>query len=114
MPVLLLTAVAAGIATAPAATAVAPGPPVVLRSGTVTRQDVPTQPGCERDTVVEPDVAVSPTDPDVAVAAAHDCRFPDGGAVSISVAYTDDGGATWHHRPVPGVTTANGGAFDRA
>lgn len=46
----------------------------------------------EPDTVVEPDVAVNPTNGSNAVAAAHDSRFPDGGAVAISAAWTKDAG----------------------
>ncbi len=97
-----------------AAAVTPPGSPVLLHYGQVTRQDVASQPGSEPDTVVEPDVAVSPLNPNVAVAAAHDSRFPDGGAVDISVAWTRDGGATWHHYADPGLTTATGGSFERA
>ena len=64
--------------------------------------------------MVEPDVAVSPIDKNVAVAAAHDSRYSDGGAVDISVAWTSNGGATWQHLPVQGITTATGGPYDRA
>ncbi len=88
--------------------------PVVIHQGVVTRQDIASQPGSETDTVVEPDVAVSPINKNVAIAAAHDSRFPDGGAVDISVAWTIDAGATWHHMPVKGITTATGGPYDRA
>jgi hypothetical protein len=88
--------------------------PVVLHQGLVTRQDVASQSGSETDTVVEPDVAVSPINKNVAIAAAHDSRFPDGGAVDISVAWTANAGATWQHMPVPGITTATGGPYDRA
>lgn len=94
--------------------AVPPGTPAVLHVGQVTRQDVRPQPGSERDTVVEPDVAVSPLHPDVAVAVAHDGRFANGGAVDISYAWTRDGGARWHHAPVPRLTRAVGGTYDRA
>src|SRR5579875_812059 len=87
---------------------------VVVHQGVVTRQDIASQDGSETDTVVEPDVAVSPVDRNVAVAAAHDSRFADGGAVDITVAWTADGGATWHHMPVQGITTATGGPYDRA
>lgn len=92
----------------------AAGTPVVVYQGQVTRQDVASQPGSEPDTVVEPDVAVSPVNRNVAIAAAHDSRFPDGGAVGISAAWTADGGKSWHHKPVPGITTATGGSYDRA
>jgi hypothetical protein len=107
--------VAAGaVNSAGGAAAAPPGPPVVLHVGQVTQQDVAPQPGSEPDTVVEPDVAVSPVDRNVAIAAAHDGRFPDGGAVDISIAWTNDGGAVWHHSPVQGITTATGGPYDRA
>jgi hypothetical protein len=96
-----------------AAEAAPSGTPVVLHSAQVTRQDVESQAGSEPDTVVEPDAAVNPTNSSNAIAAAHDSRFPDGGAVAISVAYTINGGRSWHHRPVPGITTATGGSYDR-
>jgi hypothetical protein len=87
---------------------------VVLHHGVVTRQDIATRGGSEADTVVEPDVAVSPRDRDVAIAVAHDSRFADGGAVTISVAWTRDAGASWHHKPVQGITAATGGRYERA
>jgi hypothetical protein len=114
-PVLFTAAVVAALLpTLPAGAATPAGPPVVLHSGMVTRQDVAPQSNCERDTVVEPDVAVSPLNRNVAIAAAHDCRFANGGAVDISVAWTHNGGATWHHFPAPDVTRATGGNWDRA
>lgn len=88
--------------------------PAVLHVGTVMRQDLPSRASSEPDTVVEPDVAVSPVNADVAVAASHDSRFPDGGAVGISSAWTQDGGASWHHAPVPGIVVATGGPYQRA
>jgi hypothetical protein len=80
----------------------------------IARQDVAPRPGSEPDTLVEPDVAISPVNPRIAVAAAHDGRFPDGGAVGIAYAWTRDGGKTWRHAPVPGLTTATGGSYLRA
>ena len=94
--------------------AVPPNQPTVTHQGQVTRQDVPSKPGSEPDTVVEPDVAVSPLNGKVAIAAAHDSRYANGGAVGISVAWTADGGAHWHHMPVRGITTATGGSYQRA
>jgi hypothetical protein len=91
-----------------------PGPPTVRSVGQIARQDVAPQPGSEPDTLVEPDVAVSPRDPRIAVAVAHDGRFPDGGAVDITHAWTRDGGRTWHHAPMPYLTAAVGGVWDRA
>lgn len=92
------------------AVALQPGPPSVLHVGQIARQDVPVLPGSERDTLVEPDVGVSPVNPDLAVAVAHDGRYPDGGAVGIEYSWTDNGGASWHHQPLPGITAATGGA----
>src|ERR1022692_3796109 len=88
--------------------------PAILHIGQIDRQDVPTQAGCENDTLVEPDIAVSPFNPSIAVAVAHDCRFDNGGAVDISYAWTHDGGATWHHAPLPDLTRAVGGVWARA
>lgn len=92
-----------------AATDATPGPAVV-QVGQIAREDVPVLPGSESDTLVEPDVAVSPIDSRIAVAASHDGRYPDGGAVGIETAWTDDGGASWHHRALPGLTRATGGS----
>src|SRR5579875_2159909 len=76
------------------------GNPVVLHSAQITRQDVASQGGSETDTVVEPDAAVNPTNSNNAIAAAHDSRYANGGAVDISIAYTINGGRSWHHQPV--------------
>jgi hypothetical protein len=88
--------------------------PVVLTVGQMAEQDVAPQPGSEPDTLVEPDVAVSPVNPLIAVAAAHDGRFPNGGAVSISYSWTHDAGRHWQHAPMPGLTVATGGVWARA
>lgn len=112
LPLLAVTAVTLGFQTA--ASAGPPGSPVVVHQGVVTRQDIRTQQGSERDTVVEPDVAVSPRNDRIAIAVAHDSRFADGGAVTISVAWTANAGATWQHQPVRGITQATGGRYERA
>ena len=88
--------------------------PSVLHVGQIARQDVPARNGCEPDTLVEPDVAVSPFNSRVQVAVAHDCRFASGGALDISYAWTHDGGTHWHHAPLPKLTTVVGGAWARA
>jgi hypothetical protein len=118
----VVTAVAAlvpamGIATAGTAgtaSAATVRPPSLLHLGQIASQDIAPQPGSEPDTLVEPHVAVSPLQSHTAVAVAHDGRFPDGGAVDISYAWTRDGGGHWQHAPVPGLTTAVGGTYDRA
>lgn len=101
-----LTAVCAFVAPVFASTS---GPPSVLNVGQIARQDVPVLPGSEADTLVEPDIAVSPLNPLIAVAVAHNGRYPDGGAVGIETSWTHDGGASWHHQPLPGVTATTGG-----
>lgn len=110
----VLPALAAAGLIAPSAVAAARHQPVVIHDGLVTRQDIGARGTSEPNTVVEPDVAVSPVDHDVAIAVAHDSRYADGGAVTITAAYTSDGGATWTHHAVPGITTATGGPYDRA
>jgi hypothetical protein len=111
--VVLLAVLAAALALTTSAAAYAPRV-VLTHQGVVTRQDIPSRAGSETDTVVEPDVAVDPRNADIAVAAAHDSRYADGGAVDISVAWTSDGGATWNHQAVLGITKAAGGPWDRA
>ena len=93
-----------------AAAGTASSGPAVVHVSQIARQDVPALPGSEPDTLVEPDVAVSPVNSKVAVAVSHDGRYPDGGAVGIETAWTSDGGASWHHRPLPGVTVTTGGS----
>jgi hypothetical protein len=99
--------------TAPSGTAASGSRTTVVHVGQIDRQDVASQPGSEPDTLVEPDVAVSPRDPRIAIAVAHDSRFPDGGAVDISYTWTHDGGRSWHHAPMPFLTKAAGGTWDR-
>src|SRR3954468_1767986 len=88
--------------------------PVVLSVGQIARQQVTPRPGSEPDTLVEPDLAVSPRDPRVAVAVSHEGRFADGGASAIMHAWTRNGGVSWRHASVSGITTATGGAWNRA
>jgi hypothetical protein len=106
-------AAATTLTLSPPAAADLGGRPQIRSIGQIARQDVASQPGSEPDTLVEPDVAISPRDPRVALAVAHDGRFPDGGAVDISYSWTHDGGRTWHHAPMPFLTTAVGGIWDR-
>jgi hypothetical protein len=103
---------APALATAPAAART--GPPAVLHVSQIARQNVASRGGCEPDTLVEPDVAVSPFNSNIQIAVAHDCRFATGGAVDIAYAWTHDGGAHWHNAAVPGLTRAVGGVWARA
>jgi hypothetical protein len=41
-------------------------------------------------------------------------RFTDGGATNVGWATSSDGGATWQHGPLPGITTPEGGPYLRA
>ena len=104
----------AGLGIAAPALAAPPGPPSVLHVGQIGQQTVAPHGNCEPDTLVEPDIAVSPFNTNIEVAVAHDCRFATGGAVDIFYAWTHDGGAHWHQGRLPGLTKAVGGTYDRA
>jgi hypothetical protein len=104
----------AGLGIAAPALAAPSGPPAVLHVGQIGRQTVAAHGNCEPDTLVEPDIAVSPFNTKIEVAVAHDCRFATGGAVDIFYAWTHDGGAHWHQSRLPGLTKAVGGTYDRA
>jgi hypothetical protein len=116
----LAAAVAGALAVPAGAAGAAARVPVVQNLARISVQEAPGFPGqppdlsaSEPDTLVEPDVAASPLNPAVAVAASHEGRFPDGGAVSISHAWTTNGGVTWRHAPVSGLTRVTGGVWDR-
>ena len=104
----------AGPALATVHKATGTGPPAVLHVGQIARQNVAPRGNCEPDTLVEPDVAVSPFNSNIQIAVAHDCRFANGGAVTIAYAWTHDGGAHWHNAAVPGLTRGHGGVWARA
>src|SRR5919107_4553302 len=90
--------------------AAAPGPGVtVVSASRIASQNLPALRGSEPDTVAEPDVAVSPRDPRVALAVVQDGRYPDGGSVGITYAWTRDAGRHWSQRALPGLTPASGG-----
>jgi hypothetical protein len=108
------TLVLAGLGIAAPALAAPSGPPSVLHVGQIGRQTVASHGNCEPDTLVEPDIAVSPFNTKIEVAVSHDCRFATGGAVDIFYAWTHDGGAHWRQSRMPGLTKAVGGAYDRA
>ena len=104
----------AGLGITAPALAAPSGPPGVLHVGQIGRQTVKPHGNCEPDTLVEPDIAVSPFNTKIEVAVAHDCRFATGGAVDIFYAWTHDGGAHWNQSRLPGLTTAVGGFYPRA
>jgi hypothetical protein len=70
--------------------------------------------GGERNTQVEPDEAMDPNDPNDVVAVTQQGRFKTGGSADPGFTASLDGGATWTHGDLPGLTKAVGGPFDRA
>jgi len=81
----------------------------VVRASRIAGQSLPALRGSEPDTVAEADVAVSPRDPRVALAVVQDGRYPDGGSVGISYAWTHDAERHWRSQALPGLTPASGG-----
>jgi hypothetical protein len=81
----------------------------------------PIQDYVQPDTQIEPSIAVNPNNPLNAVAAYQEGRIASGGDATNGFATTFDGGATWIHGELPGLTqygrgTAldQGGHFERA
>src|SRR5262249_51167820 len=71
--------------------------------------------GSEADTQVEPAIAIDPGNPAVVVAVFQQGRYEaDGGAVDPGFAPSHDGGRTWTTAPLPGLTEAVAGPFERA
>src|SRR4051794_23976 len=112
---------AAGLAFVPASAGTNSGL-VVLRDVRASHDDIPlgkvtypisaTKP--QPDTQTEPSIAVNPADPLNAVAAFQEDRVDAGGDAGNGYASTFDGGKTWVHGYLPGLTTVTGGVFDRA
>ena len=59
----------------------------------------------ERNSTVEPSIAVDPANPLDAVASYHSGRDPNGASADLGYATTTDGGHTWVHGNLPGLTT---------
>jgi len=112
---------ASGLAFVPASAGTGPGV-VVLRDVRASHDDIPlgkvtypiggTKP--QPDTQTEPSIAVNPANPLNAVTAFQEDRVDAGGDAGNGFATTFDGGRTWIHGYLPGLTTVTGGAFDRA
>ena len=66
------------------------------------------------DTQTEPSIAVNPADPLNAVTSYQEGRVDAGGDAGNGWATTFDGGKTWIHGYLPGLTRTTGGTFDRA
>jgi hypothetical protein len=67
----------------------------------------------ERDTQIEPDIAMDPNDANDIVAVAQQGRFKTGGSADPGFATSLDGGHSWTSGNLPGLTKAVGGDFDR-
>jgi hypothetical protein len=78
----------------------------------ISRSTLPAS-GAEADTETESAVAIDPSHAADATAVFQVNRFSDGDALAIGDAWTTDGGQTWKHGTLPGVTKATGGSFDR-
>src|SRR3954451_20426702 len=110
-----------GLAFVPASAGTASGP-VVLRDVRASQADIPlgkvtypisaTKP--QPDTQTEPSIAVNPGNPLNAVAVFQEDRVDAGGDAGNGYATTLDGGKTWVHGYLPGLTTLTKGSFDRA
>ncbi|MDH3744721.1 MAG: glycoside hydrolase [Acidobacteriota bacterium] len=68
------------------------------------------QPG----TQAEPYIHANPFDPRHLIAGWQENRFPDGGAQSLNVAVSFDGGKSWTESLLPGLTAVSGGPWERA
>src|SRR4051812_11863515 len=74
----------------------------------------PIQDYVQPDTQIEPSIAVNPSNPLNAVAAYQEGRIDSGGDATNGFATTFDGGATWIHGELPGLTTyGRGTALDQ-
>src|SRR4051812_27996926 len=112
-----------------AAPAVAATPtPVLVRDvetgtddlGSLSPPGTPIGDVVQKDTQIEPSIAVNPNNPLNAVAAYQEGRIDSGGDATNGFATTFDGGATWIHGEIPGLTTYGrgtpldqGGHFER-
>src|SRR3954447_7523785 len=111
-PLVVLT-VALALA-APASAGAATGPVVVrdVLTGRFTLPGIPVparldpiQDFTQPDTQIEPSVAVNPANPLNVVTAYQEGRIASGGDATNGFATSFDGGATWVHGELPGLTT---------
>src|SRR3954469_24294428 len=111
----------AGLAFVPASAGTGSGL-VVLRDVRASHDHIPlgkvtypisaTKP--QPDTQTEPSIAVNPGNPLNAVAVFQEDRVDAGGDAGNRYGTTTDGGKTWRHGYLPGLTRYTGGTFDRA
>src|SRR4051794_2860656 len=116
-------AVLAGLALTPAvAGSGATATPSLVRDVRASRADIPlknvhypidaTHP--QPDTEIEPSIAVNPGNPNNAVAVFQEDRVDAGGDAGNGFTTTFDGGKSWTHGYLSGLTRDTGGTFDRA
>ena len=121
-PTAAALAVIAGLTLAPASAGPAAGAPSVIRDVRASHDDIPLKhvsypiDGAhpQPDTQTEPSIAVNPANPKNAVAVFQEDRVDNGGDAGNGFTTTFDGGRTWVHGYLPGLTRDTGGTFDRA
>ena len=84
------------------------------RVGKISRDRVRGPRPGQRDTQVEPDIAIDPNDPSTIVAVFQQGRFRDAGSAAPGYATSHDGGDTWTTASLPNLTVATGGRWARA
>lgn len=97
------------VATDRRSTPVSVTPPVRVSSDLL-----PVAGAAQPETQAEPYLAVDPANPLHLIASWQENRFSDGGARTLGVAATFDGGITWSEGVLPRLTHVDGGAWDRA
>ncbi|HEX9236403.1 MAG TPA: sialidase family protein, partial [Actinomycetota bacterium] len=80
----------------------------------ISRDPLGIRPDAERDTEVEPAIAVDPNNADHVVAVFQESRFGSSGASDNGYATSQDGGQTWVTAPFPKLTITTGGKWQRA
>ena len=118
----IVTAVLAALAFAAAPAGATTPTPVLLHDvetgtddlGSLSPPGTPIGDVVQKDTQIEPSIAVNPSNPLNAVAAYQEGRIDSGGDATNGFATTFDGGATWIHGELPGLTTyGRGTALDQ-
>ncbi|MBX7220668.1 MAG: glycoside hydrolase [Blastocatellia bacterium] len=84
-------------------------PPVRL-----SRDGLPAVVGSQAETQAEPHLHVNPENPLNLVATYQESRFNNGGARTLNVAVSFDGGQTWKESSLPKLTVASGGKWEKA
>jgi hypothetical protein len=88
--------------------------PYVIRDVFAGRDRMHPTPPEQKDTAIEPSIAVNPENPNNAVAVYQEGRVDAGGDQDNGYAATFDGGRTWTYGDLPGLTQDVGGPWDRA